>query len=264
MNDKNEEREFVNKILILTKNILAEQQLQGQLQLLNYEVFCSTDIYQSHKNLAVFSYFPVIMLSETIADLEVENVVALVDTQQSLVVRLTDDLYSEEEETILKEKGVNGWVSKSYSNTMIRETLALLQNSFYRHTPGIFRGIKRQGETFTPAALDHIRFSKTEKRLFSLLLEHQTQTLSRKEICAALWRDGETSSNQSQLSCIVAKIKNKLKAAGYEGETLITKWGKGYSLDPMFCRFMQSDQAANVVAQFNDEQSEFNQTPAYN
>nr|WP_242703933.1 helix-turn-helix domain-containing protein [Enterococcus sp. 669A] len=146
---------------------------------------------------------------------------------------------------------------------MIRESLVLLQNNFFHTVPGSFRAVQSyNSDPFVSGSLERVRFSKTEKRLFQLLIEHQRETLSRKEICAALWRDGETSSNQSQLSCIVAKIKSKLKAAGYEGETLITRWGKGYTLDTMFCQFLQTNQAANVTDQLVQKTPELDQTAA--
>lgn len=245
----------MNKILILTKNILAEQKFQTQLQLLNYEVFCSSDIYQSNRNHNIFSYFPTILLSETITDSEAADVVALVNTDNNLVIRLTDNAYSSEDQVSLKEAAIGGWLNKSLSNTMIREKLVLLQNNFFRNAQRSNRPIRLAEEGPFQHVLNNVRFSKNEKKVFALLLQAQGKTLSRTEICQFLWRDGETSSNRSQLSCIAARIKTKLQHAGYEDETLVTKWGQGYSLDPVFCKFMQTDRAAKVFESISQETS---------
>ncbi|MEO1770726.1 winged helix-turn-helix domain-containing protein [Candidatus Enterococcus ferrettii] len=243
----------MNKILILTKNILAEQKFQMQLQLLNYEVFCSSDIYQSSGNHNIFSYFPTILLSETITDAEVAEVSALINTDNNLIIPLTDEAYSEDDQVTLRSTVVGGWLNKSLSNTMVREKLVLLQKNFFINTQYSNRPVRLVEEESYQHILSSVRFSKNERKVFSLLLQGEGRILSRTEICQFLWRDGETSSNRSQLSCIAAKIKSKLKHAGYDGETIITKWGQGYSLDSVFCKFMRTDRAVNVLAAISRE-----------
>lgn len=253
----------MNKILILTKNILAEQKFQTQLQLLNYEVFCSSDIYQSNRNHNIFSYFPTILLSETITDSEVAEVVSLMNSDSNLIIRLTDDVYSPEDQVTLKETVIGGWLNKSLSNTMIREKLVLMQNNFFRNGQHSNRPVRVAEEGPFQIGLNSLRFSKNEKKVLALLLQAQGKTISRTEICQFLWRDGETSSNRSQLSCIVAKIKTKLQQAGYEDETLITKWGQGYSLDPVFRKFLQSERAASVFESISREAPTLNSVVSF-
>ena len=59
-------------ILLLTKNILVEQELQAKLQRLNYEVFCCSNMFylmtQQVKKLPMLTYFDYIILSETISE----------------------------------------------------------------------------------------------------------------------------------------------------------------------------------------------------
>lgn len=40
----------MNQVLILTKNILAEQDIQLKLQTLNYEVYCSTRLLKKNND----------------------------------------------------------------------------------------------------------------------------------------------------------------------------------------------------------------------
>lgn len=236
----------MNKVLILTKNILAEQQLQKQLQLLNYEVFCSTEIFKNNQMITILQYFPIVMISETISNLEVEKFLSLLDKGNNLVIRLTTDELIEENKEEWREKGLFGWVSKQISSDSIREKLVLLQSTYYeerleqesKECPPVQKMENRSLQTTT----GRVFFSKKEERLFKLLLEARGSMLSRNDICEILWSEGETDSNRSQLSCIATKIKTKFKNIGYQGETIITKWGQGYALAPTFYAYLTTGQ----------------------
>ncbi|MEO1771096.1 MULTISPECIES: winged helix-turn-helix domain-containing protein [Enterococcus] len=242
------------KVLILTKNILAEQQLQKQLQLLDYEVFCSKESFRNLKLLSITDFFPVIMLSETISNLEIEKFLPYIDQTNSLVVRLVMDEPNEEELRVWQELGVTGGLAKSLSFDGFREELVRLQNAFYKElhenkkleSPAIDKIENRTMET----SAGRIYFSKKEERLFKMLLEAKGILIPRSDICAVLWSEGETDSNRSQLSCITTKIKNKFKAAGYQGDTIITKWGQGYGLNPDFYTYLSTDQAEESYPEF--------------
>lgn len=246
----------MNKILILTKNILAEQQLQKQLQLLDYEVFCTTDIFKKPRLYSIFQYFPIILLSETISNMEIEKFLGAITREANLIVRLIVDQSNEEVQVDWRAVGVDGELVKNSSLDSLREKLVMLQSDYYgqkeekadQECPPIQKWEKRTIET----AGGSVFFSKKEERLFKLLLESRDKLLSRHQICNILWPEGETDSNRSQLSCITSKIKAKFKEAGYEGETIITKWGQGYGLDPKFYYYLSTGQ---VQKDFKDSNS---------
>lgn len=233
----------MNKILLLTKNILAEQQLQKQLQLLNYEVFCSSEGVKNTQMFPIFQFFSIIMLSETISNLEAKKLMAAIGEGKSLVIRLTSESEPNEEE---REDGIAGYLSKALPFDAMREKLVMLQGMFYeervesdsQECPPIQSMENRSLQTSS----GRIFFSKKEERLFKLLLEAKGRMLSRKEICDILWSEGETDSNRSQLSCIATKIKSKFKNIGYQGDTIITKWGQGYALAPNFYLYLTTGQ----------------------
>lgn len=238
------ECKHVNKVLILTKNILAEQQLQKQLQLLDYEVFCSSEIFKNRKLYSIFKYFPIIFLSETISNVEVEQFLEIISHEVNLIVRITVGQSTEDDQIDWRDGRIGGELVKTSSLDAIREKLILLQGAYYeqkvekneQECPPIQNWEKRTLET----AGGRIFFSKKEDRLFKLLLESKDNLISRSQICNILWSEGETDSNRSQLSCIASKIKSKFKQAGYEGETIITKWGQGYGLDPKFYHYLST------------------------
>lgn len=234
----------MNKVLILTKNILAEQELQKQLQQLNYEVFCSAEIYRNPQLFSIFQFFPIVMLSETISNYEVEKLLEMTDSEQNLFVRLAMIETSENEQKYWEDKGRIHGLNKSASLDGIREKLVLLQSVYYGQR------LEKESHECTPikkienrsleTAQGRVFFSKKEERLFKLLLESKEQLIPRDQICVTLWPEGETDSNRSQLSCIASKIKRKFREAGYDGETIITKWGQGYGLDPSFYNYLST------------------------
>ncbi|MBO1305897.1 helix-turn-helix domain-containing protein [Enterococcus sp. 669A] len=234
----------MNKILILTKNILAEQGLQKQLQQLNYEVFCSAEIYRNPQLYPIFQFFPIIMLSETISNYEVEKFLTLTEAENNLIVRLSMTEPTGEEQMKWEEIGLPGGLIKASTLDGIREKLVLLQSVYYgtklekesQECPPIQKIENRSLETSS----GRVYFSKKEEKLFKLLLESKEELIARDQICSILWPEGETDSNRSQLSCIASKIKRKFKEAGYEGETIITKWGQGYGLDPNFYHYLST------------------------
>ncbi|MGG5318759.1 helix-turn-helix domain-containing protein [Enterococcus sp. AZ072] len=242
----------MNRILILTKNILAEQQLQKQLQLLNYEVFCSAETFNNHRMLSIVQFFPIVLLSETMSNLEVSKIIAALSEGKNMALRLTSESERNEEE---KEAGIFGYLSKALSFDSMREKLVLLQSTYYeerlenksQECPPVQRMENRTLETAT----GRIYFSKKEERLFQLLLEAQGGMLSRAEICEVLWSEGETDSNRSQLSCIATKIKSKFKKIGYQGDSLITKWGQGYALAPEFFVYLTTGQSDSGYAEYS-------------
>lgn len=244
----------MNKVLILTKNILAEQQLQKQLQLLNYEVFCSAEVFKNVQMFSIFQFFPIIMLSETISNLEANKILTAIGEGSNMVIRLTAESEPSEEE---KGAGIVGFMSRKLPFDSMREKLVLLQSMFYEdqleNEPQECPPIQNMENRTLQTSSGRVFFSKKEERLFKILLEAQGRMLSRTEICEILWPEGETDSNRSQLSCIASKIKNKFKKIGYQGETIITKWGQGYALEPHFYTYLTTGQ---IEKKFSERRGE--------
>lgn len=244
----------MNRILILTKNVLAEQQLQKQLQLLDYEVFCSTEVLRNEQMHAICDYFPIILLSETISNLEMERFLPNVNQTNNLVIRSVINESDEEELRAWKEFGIVGGLSKSLSFDGLREKLVELQNDYYdtqfESNSTSCSPISKLENRTLETSYGRVHFSKKEERLFKLLLEAKGVLLPRSEICEVLWSEGETDSNRSQLSCIATKIKNKFKDAGYQGDTIITKWGQGYGLDLAFYNYLTTGRGGNGGPEF--------------
>lgn len=234
--------EQMQHVLILTKNVLSEEQLVKQLHYLSYEVMSSSDLIQAvqaGKNLSIFSYFQVVMISETLSNSELEQLLPNLKLHPVSVLRIGDEL-SMDDSIDWRKAGVYDWLAKDASVETLREIMIqavqaaverrLLTNQIVafptneqEKTVGLFKSI-------------HNSFSKTEKKVFErlLLASAKNQIVSRKEMCDYLWKDGETPSNMSQLSCLIHKIKNKFEMAGVTNEVIVTLWGRGYKLNENF------------------------------
>ncbi|MGG5318573.1 winged helix-turn-helix domain-containing protein [Enterococcus sp. AZ072] len=230
-------------VLILTRNVLSEESLIQQLHYLNYEVLCSAHLIQpleDGKILPVISYFKIVIISETISDNEVVNILPTLNSYGLVVIRAGESP-SPDEKRMWKENGILHWINKLPSVKELREGLAeaaiILEEKI---------GNKDHFKSFStkhviPLHAGNLRsvymnFTKSQKNIFDRLLwaQNQETILSRKDLCDYLWNDGITNSNLSQLSCLIQKIRNKFKQCGLPYDVITTVWGKGYELNEEF------------------------------
>ncbi|MBO1308800.1 winged helix-turn-helix domain-containing protein [Enterococcus sp. 669A] len=238
-------------VLILTRNILSEEGLIRQLHYLNYEVLCSSDllqVLQMGKGSPMFSYFQAVILSETLSNSEVEKILPVLHTFPIAILR-NSEVYPVKEQTEWQDQGIHGWVSKNGTIETLREAIAEALQTVYEQRMASSQILAFPvGDSESERSLVKTvwnSFSKTEKKVFEQLLQAKNDgVLSRKEICDYLWREGETPSNMSQLSCLINKIKRKFERAGIKDEIVVTLWGRGYKLNEEFReRWLGEEQA---------------------
>lgn len=239
-------------VLILTKNFLAEESLIHKFQRMNNEVFCSTDLFNRLKKgtLSPFlSYFQWIVLSESLCNSEAEQILQLLKKQSSLILRRVEIMPNEEEQSYWQEQGIVDWITEDTSYELLREKMNELQLRMNQEAQlgNQIVNFPTPGEETASNNLKLLMksLSKTEKRVFDYLIQAYSanNVLSRQELCNYLWQDGSTSSNMSQLSCLINKLKNKFELHGIRGETIITLWGRGYKLSSAFYDYwMESSQ----------------------
>ena len=116
------------RILVLTKNVLAEEALTNKLQHLNYEVFCSTsilnEIQMEGRVSNLVNHFPIIIIGETISSYEMELMLPKLRENCQNILREVDHSLSEKERSVLEVQGINGIVQNSDSVELLREQLA--------------------------------------------------------------------------------------------------------------------------------------------
>lgn len=199
------------KLLFLTKNILAEQQLQTKLQLLGYEVFVSSSefydgLYSSFSE-ELIQCFDMIILSENLASNEVKSLLKNLSAPEKMVIRISSNQVKEEIENIQ-------YVNPSHPVDHLRETLAA-----FIAPPKMKRNNSVQ---------NMILFSVKEQLLYDYVKANDEKVISRETLCEHIWQEKLNDSRKSQLSSLVNKINLKLKNHGITNDQIQTVWGKGY------------------------------------
>lgn len=228
-------------ILILTKNLVLEQELQQRLQYLNYEVFCSAKLYA---RLSVSDYhegtqmeeldqllknYQAVILSETISDNEIQEILPILKTKEWIILRKLTNEPSNKKEAQLKNSCFDGWIGTDWSIDVLREQLAEKLPNDPKEERGIvflYSNKKYPGDIVKLRG----RLTKREKMLLECLVEAKGEPVSREEICSKLWHTPTTNSSLSQSSVLVKRLKSKLEMAGYDPEIIQTVWGRGYYL----------------------------------
>lgn len=230
---------------------MCEKQVQETLQLLNYEVYCSTEAYTSASQFPVHRYFSIICISETFTNSETEHLLDTLDIEQALLIRLSAMKLEEKERSVFIDPRFQGCLSKKLPEEQLREELSDLKQVYIASQQE--KRAQRSLPMYKPDArsLDiaagKVKFSKKEGKLFKKLLDLEGEYMTREALCEYLWEEGDNDSNRSQLSCLASKIKKKLKMTGYVGETIVTRWGGGYRLDIGFCNYMKAGATMNEL-----------------
>jgi DNA-binding winged helix-turn-helix (wHTH) protein len=164
-----------------------------------------------------------IILSETLSNAEVQELLKTLHTYSIPVYRKSNELL---EETLLeewKEKGIAEWIEIEPSIEVLREVL-----SSYMVKQGKVIFLPQQQNK---RELSSLILSSGEEKLFRILYQKQANVLSREEICLKMWNKGKNNSTMSQLSVLVKHLKDKLSQQQIEGPIIETCWGQGYRLD---------------------------------
>ncbi|MFC0275354.1 winged helix-turn-helix domain-containing protein [Enterococcus devriesei] len=218
------------RVLVLTKNILAEEVITKKLQHLNYEVFCSTSILEELQSTGHMSelvnYFPIIIIGETISSYELEIMLPKLKKQGQRILREMDHPLSEDEKGQLLNHGLSGYVQSNDSIESLRENLAEVMASYQNHEPGEVEAYLEE-EPRGISAITLINLSTLELQVLEKLRSKPGEIISRDELCMTLWGN-VSQSRLAQLSSLVKNIKLKLEMLEIDKEVIQTIWGKGY------------------------------------
>lgn len=228
-------------ILILTKNLVIEQTLQQQLQYLNYEVFCSVELFDRLRTGAsqdetpngvleqFLASYQAIILSETLSDGEVQTLLPILRSKDRILLRKLGGEPSAKEEEQMKDVGITDWLIADHSIDYVREQLSEKLAAYQTESMNIVFFYPNQQDLGDVEKLK-ASLSTREKSALSCLLEARGEVVSREALCARIWNDRPNNSRLSQTSVLIKRIKMKLELAGYDPEKLKTVWGSGYLL----------------------------------
>lgn len=228
-------------MLLLTKNLLAEQPLQEQLQYLNFEVFCSVNVIKQLKTSPnrqqIIHYYQAIIFSETLTDEEIRNLLFFIDNREMTLIRKFGHVPSTEEKEALPELGMDTWVYADQKIDLLREHLAQhLSKKQKKETNSLVFLYQKEG---TPQTLSEFKTGLTKKecKAFECLLASEGGVISREELCQYLWDSTPNNSRMTQISVLIKRLKQKLRDVGFQEDLIQTVWGYGYKLSPKLLQF---------------------------
>lgn len=262
----------MNQVLILTKNILAEQEIQRKLQALNYEVYCSSKIFedsiQQVESLELFKYFQYLILSESMCESEVMEIIHRMGDHPINIIRKVEAKVTEVDHQYLEQEVLRAIISNEDSVDELRECLYSLkksqglkiQPSLYREQkyiqvsekvslikPNVLQKTQTsQEEAFRLLEiLQHL--SQTETRILFILIEAGNKVVTREDICKKIWNEEVNNSHLASLSSTITRIKKKFEQTNLTNKAIQTLWGKGYRMNPELLVMIQENEACQVL-----------------
>jgi len=261
---------IMNQVLILTRNILAEQEIQQKLQTLNYEVYCSVSIFdycnQSQEISDFFKFFQYVILSESICESEVNSLIPLLRGHSLNIIRKVETKMTKRDQKYLEAEKFDAIISITDSIDELRESLytvrkktelmdeyslndnvvplsgkVSLVNSNYLQMTGGTSERKQQ-----ISAVLH-RLSPTELKILSILTEAGDHVITREVICHRIWEEEATKSHLASLSSTVTRIKSKFEQVHLDNTAIHTLWGKGYLINQQLLDYLKSESFFNRV-----------------
>ena len=232
---KEEGDSHMGHVLILTRNILSDGELQEKLQFLNYEVLCSSSLYdylvQHQKYPDLMNHFQFIIFSETVSNAEIKFLLPLFENKKNLLFRKVGEVAD-----LGDLKNVEKITSINLNLDSLREKLMV--SKFNHATQTSFRktGINSSfGQKIDIAEqMNQLSLSKLEEKVFNELYYSNGEVITREALCNKLWGTGVTNSHLSHLSSIVKKLRKKIDRIDLTEESIKTVWGEGYQVSPVF------------------------------
>ncbi|MDN6004483.1 MAG: helix-turn-helix domain-containing protein [Enterococcus sp.] len=263
----------MNQILILTKNVLAEQEIQEKLQVLDYEVYCSSNVYSfcSNQNQGTifFKFFQYIILSETLCETEATEVTLLLKEYPVNIIRKVKTKVTEVEQKYLSEGRFNAIITSDDSSDELRECLHTLGQNLESSEASVHphrndKVIQLSGrasmmqvglpQSFEMSNEERKRLSDTlqqltltELKILDILIQAGNKIVGREEICRKVWNGEVNNSHKASLSSTISKIKIKFEQTFLEKKAVHTVWGKGYRINIDLLEKIQMDDSLQRI-----------------
>ncbi|MBV7392073.1 helix-turn-helix domain-containing protein [Enterococcus sp. ALS3] len=223
----------MDSIILLTKNVQSEASLVEKLQVLGYEVFCTSylleEILQEYK-ANYLPLFEMIVVSSSVSDDEVKQI--LKNNHFGISVYRIDALQDDQEIAEWKKSGLTDFFSQECTVKDLRELLAKRKKAEnLSDQRNYVQSLKRDKPLSFELFLNSL--SAKEQQIFEILVDLKGRFIQRKDLSERVF-GSSNSSCLAQLSQIVNRIRQKINSKNPESSYLITNWGKGYALSESF------------------------------
>lgn len=242
---------------------MAEQEIQQKLQLLNYEVYCSTTAFeycnQHQKGIDFFRFFQYVILSESVCESEVTVLVPLLKEYPINIIRKVEEKVTEVDQNYLKAEHLNAIISTEDSMDELRECLYSLKKKIERRgesyknenviqlsgkvsliRPNYLQDLRIPNETNYQILEILHRLSQTESKILAILVHAGNKVVTREKICREVWNEDVSKSHLASLSSTITRIKNKFEQTNLNAAAIQTLWGKGYRINQELLKQIQN------------------------
>lgn len=241
-------------ILLLTKNVLAENSLPEKLQRLNYEVFCSSRMLTKLKTedqisrcLDLFHYT---IISETVSDVEMKQILPRLKESSTVIIRKSDQKDENTERDSWQEQGVQYWISNDSTFEELREIMidSVLEmndtataDSNSESNEQKLTLLIQEAEAGKKRSMSTIPLKPVERTILNRLYQSKGDLVSREEMCKHVWNGESNNSTMVSLSSSINGMRKKFQQEGLPADTVQTVWRKGYRLADYFFLIYSSD-----------------------
>lgn len=233
----------MTRILVLTKNVLAESELQYQLQNMNYEVMVSSEFYNNlcykmpiEQDLKVFHLF---IFSEILTDEEVEVALPILLKTGKPIVQRVDSI-------VEKDKWMD-W--QKYSGIHFSEVDSSLRE-FRQQLEDCLAEVEEEADfemnysDYPNSHQENVRgmltlfhetsFTKLELKILDILYRAHGKIVTKETLCRELWGEELNKSRGVQIYTNLGRIKEKLEHSYPDVSFIASQRGVGYYLKPAF------------------------------
>ncbi len=219
----------MKKILIIEDDTSISQELYQLLTNSGYEAEILKD-FSDAKSQVLKSGADLILLDIHIPVLNGELLLKEIRKESDVPVIMVTSKNSEADEVLSMSYGADDYITKPYSPTVL---LLRIQNIFKRLEPKKDKCKYQDLEVHLSKGIicsktEEIRLTKNEMIIFSYLLNHQGQIVTRDDLMTDLWNNEEYL-NDNALTVNISRLRGKLSELGYE-KVIETRKGQGYIL----------------------------------
>lgn len=224
----------MSRILYLTRNVYAEQELESRIRKLGHEVLCSQTLLKEIRNKKVsqnfFTEFEVVLLSDTLTKNDSENILPEISQQEPLIIKIIE---TEEEDS--QQSQIQIYLSPETSLETIREVLSVEKKEDPPKEPQ--KNSQKESKLLNPSLwqwsdeliFQKVPFTRVEQNILKELLKAEGEPLTPRELAHLVWGTQYRPAIQSHLSATVGRMKKKIRDRGFGSAYLQTVWGKGYA-----------------------------------
>ena len=237
----------MTRVLILTKNLLAEQELQYSLQRLNKEVYCSlAPLEQLNAHSEMIHYFSAVIFSDTISNLELSKQLPVIKGLGLILIRKGNksELKHTEYEWMIHQ--IDDWIEEKMAPSEITELIARISSWLALPERKLFSlPSVNESETEEYPPINFLQFinglSKHERFFLYQVYKADGEIISREKLSQAIWEVESTPSILSRLSILSKQVRRKMVRAGFTENGIQTVWGKGYRLSQQMMAFLKEN-----------------------